>query len=51
MQAPCNEFPPPDYRFLFEIVAHAEIPQHLKKGKVLIVAYRIDVSGPEALLT
>ena len=35
---------------LLEVVADAEVAQHLEEGEVLVVAYLVDVGGAEGLL-
>jgi len=46
-----QEFPRPTDRFLLEVIAEREIPQHFKKGVVnRRAANVIDVAGPHALL-
>jgi len=45
-----NKLPCPGNGFLFKIVPHAEVAQHLEEGKVRGIPYRFDVGGAEALL-
>ena len=45
-----DELPRPRDCLLLEVVADAEVPQHLEEGEVLGVAHVLDVGGAEALL-
>ncbi len=45
-----NKLPRPVNSLLLEIVANAEVTQHLEKGEVRAVAHQLDISGTEALL-
>jgi len=45
-----NKLPGPRNSFFLKIITHAEIAQHLEKGKVFAITHRIYVSGAKALL-
>ena len=46
-----NQLPREAYCALFKVIADAEVPQHLEKGQVFVVAHLVDIGGTEALLT
>ena len=45
-----HERPCPGDRLTLEVVAHAEVAEHLEEGEVALVAHLVDIGGPEALL-
>ena len=45
-----NQLPGEVHRAILEVVADAEVAQHLEEGEVLVVAHLVDVGGAEALL-
>ncbi|MBA7670009.1 hypothetical protein ES703_78151 [subsurface metagenome] len=51
LQALGDELPRPANRLFFEVVADAEVAQHLEKGEVCGIAHRLDIGGAEAFLT
>ena len=46
-----NQLPGEAYGALFEVVADAEVPQHLEECQVFVVAHLVYIGGAEALLT
>ena len=45
-----HQFPGESNRIVLEVVANAEVTQHLKKSKVLVVAHFVNIGGAEAFL-
>ena len=45
-----HELPGPGDGVFLEVVADAEVTQHLEEGQVLVVAHLVHVGGAEALL-
>src|SRR5579872_2085300 len=45
-----QELPRPVDHFLLEVVAEAEVAEHLEEGTVRVVAHAVDIAGAEALL-
>ena len=45
-----NKLPAPGNSFSLKIVADTKVTQHLKKGKMFMVTYRLNISGAKTLL-
>ena len=46
-----NKLPRPGNSFSLKVVANTKVTQHLKKGKMFMVTYLLNISGAKTLLT